>query len=454
MGPCASARRGARAGAYRAPVQNLTFAPLPDLDDENLLARLQRGAFAYLRAYADPHTGLVADTSRPGSPSSIAVVGFALSCYPVGVEHAWITRGEAAAQTLKILRFFTGSPQGDGVEAGGHHGFYYHFLDLQTGRRVWDCELSVVDTALLIAGVLAAAGYFQGEDHGVEAEIRALADALYRRVDWHWACNAGPTLTQGWKPNFGFLKYGWEGYNEATIAYLLALGSPTFALPPESFAAWTLTYQWENLLDIDVLYAGPLFTHLFSHAWIDYRGIRDGFMQAKHMDYFINTQRAIQVHREYGARNPHGFAGYERDLWGITAGDGPTPEQAGSNALRVYGYMARGAPYGPDDGTLAPWAMLATLPFGRETALRGTRRLLTHYPEVCREDRFVSGLNASLLTHDRPWLSEGWYGLDQGLLVMMIENALSGLPWRLMRACTYVRAGLVRAGFTGGWLDS
>ncbi len=435
-------------------MQDLKFAPLPTLSDENLLARLQRGAFAYLETYADPLTGLVADTSRPGAPSSIAVVGFALASYPVAVEHAWITRGEAAARTLTTLRFFAASPQGDAAEAAGHHGFYYHFLDMRSGRRVWDCELSVIDTAFLIAGVLTAAAYFRAEEDRVEAEIRSLADLLYRRVDWSWAANGGRTLTQGWKPGFGFLKFGWEGYNEATIAYLLALGSPTFALPVESFAAWTRTYQWENLLDVDVLYAGPLFTHLFSHAWIDYRGIRDPFMKLKQMDYFINTQRAIRVHREYGARNPHGFLGYERDLWGITAGDGPTREQAAAGSLRGYGYMARGAPYGPDDGTLAPWAMLATLPFGRDDALRGTRRLLALYPEVCREDRFASGLNASLVAQDRPWLSEGWYGLDQGLLVLMIENAASGLPWRLMRECAYLRTGLQRAGFTGGWLDS
>ncbi len=435
-------------------MQNLSAAPLEGLADDALLDRLQRGAFSYLTCYSDPATGLVADTSRPGSPSSIAVVGFALSCYPVAVEHGWLARAEAAARTVKTLRFFAESAQNADQDAGatGYRGFYFHFLDLRTGRRVWNCELSVVDTALLIAGVLTAASYFRAEQDAVEAQIRSLAELLYRRVDWRWACSGLPTLTQGWKPEFGFLHYGWEGYNEASLVYLLALGSPTFALQPESFAAWTLSYQWENLLDTDVLYSGPLFTHLFSHAWIDYRGIQDDFMQAKQMDYFINTQRAIQIHREYGARNPRGFTGYERDLWGITAGDGPTPPEAGGGTRTVYGYMARGAPYGPDDGTLAPWAMLATLPFGREDALRGTRRLLARYPEVCREDRFVSGLNAGIESKGGPWLSEGWYGLDQGLLVLMIENAASGLPWRLMRDCAHLRRGLVRAGFTGGWL--
>jgi hypothetical protein len=433
------------------------MVPLLSLSDDALLDRLQRGAFDYLRAYTDAKTGLVADTSRPGAPASIAVVGFALSCYPVAVEHGWLERTSAAALTLTALRFFAASEQSESADATGCHGFYYHFLEMSTGRRVWQCEVSVVDTALLMAGVLTAARYFCGD--GPEREIRALADALYRRVEWSWAQNGGTTVTQGWKPECGFLRYGWEGYNEATIVYLLGIGSPTFALPPTSFAAWTATYQWENLLDVDVLYAGPLFTHLFSHAWIDYRGIRDAFMREKQSDYFINTQQAIAVQREYCARNPDDYAGYDRDLWGITAGDGPSRTQMDSQRgrrrpdLRVYGYMARGAPLGPDDGTLAPWAMPATVPFGAGVALRGTRRLLARYPEVCVEDRFISGFNPTYGDADGCWRSEGWYGLDQGLLVMMLENHRSGLNWRLLRECPYVRDGLRRAGFDGGWLE-
>ena len=426
---------------------------LAQLSDDALIERLQRAAFTYLTQYANPENGLVADTSRRGSPCSIAVVGFALSCYPAAVENGWLSRADAASRTLKTLRFFSQSSQANRPDATGYKGFYYHFLDMQTGQRVWQCELSLVDTALLIAGIITAASYFEGG--GDEAEIRALADALYRRVDWHWAQYGTQTVSQGWKPECGFLHYGWEGYNEATILYVLGLGSPTFPLTPSGYESWGLTYQWENLVDNDVLYSGPLFTHLFSHAWIDFRGIRDAFMREKRSDYFENTKGTIAVHREYGERNPNDFKGYSRNFWGVTAGDGPSEQELRLDGRdqRFFGYMSRGVPYGPDDGTIAPWAMLATLPFDADAALAGTRHLLEAYPQVCIEDRFSSGFNPTLPMDGKGWLSEGWYGLDQGLLVMMIENHRSGLIWEVFRKSPYVQAGLRRAGFEGGWLQ-
>jgi hypothetical protein len=424
---------------------------LAQLSDEALTTRLQRAAFSYLIDYANANSGLVADTSRPGSPCSIAVVGFALSCYPIAVQNGWLSRADAASRTLKVLRFFARSTQSEACDATGYKGFYYHFLDMQTGRRVWNCELSLIDSALLIAGILVAGCFFDG---GGESEIRELADALYRRVDWRWAQNGAPGLSQGWKPECGFLHYGWEGYNEATILYVLGLGSPTFPLTPGGYERWGLTYQWENLLGRDVLYSGPLFTHLFSHAWIDFHGIRDAFMREKSSDYFENTKSAIAIHREYGERNPYGFMAYSRDFWGITAGDGPTAPEIRENDKdrRFFGYMSRGAPYGPDDGTIAPWAMFATLAFASEPAMAGTRRLLDSYPQVCSRDRFSSGFNPTLHDGSGGWLSEGWYGLDQGLLVMSIENHRTGLIWEIMRGCKYVRDGLKGAGFEGGWL--
>lgn len=425
---------------------------LARLSDEALTTRLQRAAFSYLIDYANPDTGLVADTSRQGSPCSISVVGFALSCLPIAVGNGWISRAEAASRASKLLKFFSQSNQSDAPDATGYKGFYYHFLDMKTGQRVWQCELSLIDTALLIAGVLVVGVYFDGG--GDEIEIRELADSLYRRVDWRWAQNGTSGLSQGWKPECGFLHYGWEGYNEATILYILGLGSPSFPLEPAGYVTWGLTYQWEHLLGHDVLYSGPLFTHLFSHAWIDFRGIRDAFMREKASDYFENTKSAIVIHREYGERNPHGFEAYNRDFWGVTAGEGPTAAECRENGRdrRFYGYMSRGVPYGPDDGTIAPWAMLATLPFAADTALAGTRRLLEMYPQVCSQDRFSSGFNPTLRVGSGGWLSEGWYGLDQGLLVMMIENHRTGLVWEIMRRSRYMRDGLKRAGFEGGWL--
>lgn len=425
---------------------------LCDLGDDALVERLQRGAFSYLTEYVNPENGLVADTSRDGSPSSIAVVGFALTCYPVGVKNGWMTRGEAVARTLKTLQFFASSEQSEHPDATGYKGFYYHFLDMKTGRRVWQCELSLIDTALLLAGVQMAACLYDGA--GDEAEIRRLADLLFERVDWRWAQNGMETLTQGWKPECGFLHYGWEGYNEAMILYVLGAASQTHPLTQDSFSGWTMTYQWEHLLGQNVLYSGPLFTHLFSHAWIDFRGIQDGFMRRRGSDYFENTKAAIALHREHGARNPRGYKGYGLDFWGITAGDGPGDQdmRLDGRDRRFFGYMSRGVPYGPDDGTIAPWAMPATLPFNAAAALAGTRHLLAAYPQVCTRDRFSSGFNPTLQKDGKGWLSEGWYGLDQGLLVMMIENYRSGMIWNTLRSCPRIVRGLRRAGFDGGWL--
>jgi hypothetical protein len=241
---------------------------LPDAitqNDDEILGQLQKDAFNYFVEHSDPTTGLVADTSRKGSPASIAVVGFALSCYPIGAERGWIARADAATQTLKVLRFFWHSPQGPGADATGYKGFYYHFLEMRTGQRVWQCELSPIDTTLLLAGMLTAAAYFTARN-AEEAEIRALAEDLYRRIDWRWAQNGRDTVAQGWKPEYGFLHSGWHGYSEATILYVLGLASPTFRLPATSFAAWTSTYQWENIYGYDFLYAGALFIRLFSHG--------------------------------------------------------------------------------------------------------------------------------------------------------------------------------------------
>jgi hypothetical protein len=430
--------------------------PLPHmLDDEALLDRLQRAACDYFVQLGNPRNGLVADTSREGSPSSIAVTGFALSCYPIAVERGWMPRAEALRRSLAALRFFHGSDQSGRPDATGHKGFYFHFLDMHSGSRVWSCELSMIDTALLLAGMLAAREYFVA-DAADERELRELADALYRRVDWRWAQDGRPTIRQGWKPECGFLHYGWDGYNEAVVLYALAAGSPDHAATDACYRAWTLTYQWENLYGHDFLYAGPLFVHHYSHAWIDFRGIRDRFMHEKRCDYFENSRRAALVQREYARRNPNGFAGYGESCWGLSACDGPGGEwrDACGEPHRLFGYSARGVPYGPDDGTVSAPAALASLPFVPELALQALRHMLARYPETLREDRLAASFNPSLANADgRPWVSDGHYGLDQGIVAMMIENHRSGLPWRLMRRSPWLRRGLRHAGFRGGWLE-
>jgi hypothetical protein len=430
------------------------MTPAFETSDNTLLDRLQRAAFDYFRQATNPANGLIADNSRANSPVSIAVVGFALSSYPVAVERGWLARAEAVQRSLAALRFFRDSDQSGGPAATGYKGFYYHFLDFRTGARVWRSELSMIDTALLIAGALTASMYFDSSAAD-EIELRKIVDLLFRRVDWRWAQDGGETLRQGWKPECGFLHYGWEGYNEAIVLYVLALGSPTHPLEGHCYHAWTATYQWENVYGYDFLYGGPLFVHQFSHAWIDFRGIKDPFMREKRCDYFENTRRATLVQREYAQRNPNEFAGYDEHCWGLTACDGPTdelPDTAGE-PRRLFGYAARGVPYGPDDGTIAGWAPLASLPFTPDVALDAVRQMHQRYPEMLSDSRYASSFNAGLAGVDhRAWVSSGSFGLDQGIVVMMIENYRTGLIWRLMRDCDPIRTGLRQAGFRGGWL--
>jgi len=421
---------------------------------EQTLDQLQRAAFGYFLEAVNPANGLIADNSRENSPVSIGVVGFALSAYPVAVERGWMPRAAAVERSLATLRFFHDSDQSGSPEATGFKGFYYHFLDMRTGARVWRSELSMVDSALLIAGALTARAYFTANT-AEEIQLRELADVLYRRVDWRWAQNGGTTINHGWKPESGFLHYGWDGYNEAIVLYALALGSPAHPIDGDCYEAWTVTYQWENLYGYDFLYAGPLFVHQFSHAWIDFRGIQDRFMREKRCDYFENSRRATEVQREYARRNPHGFAGYDEDCWGLTACDGPSHQlpALANERRRLFGYAARGVPYGPDDGTLAGWAPLASLPFAPETALCAAGSMLRRYPEMLSAQRYASSFNPTLAGADGgAWVSAGHFGLDQGILVMMIENHRTQLVWRLMRDCPYVGTGLRRAGFRGGWL--
>ncbi len=422
--------------------------------DDSLLDRLQRAAFDYFPQAINPANGLVADNSRANSPVSIAVVGFALSSYPVAVERGWLPRPEAVQRSLAALRFFRDSDQSGGLESTGYKGFYYHFLDFHTGARVWRSELSMIDTALLIAGALTTSMYFDSNT-AEEVELRKIVEMLFLRIDWQWAQDGGETLRQGWKPECGFLHYGWEGYNEAIVLYVLALSSPTHPLEGHCYHAWTGTYQWENVYGYDFLYGGPLFMHQFSHAWIDFRGIKDPFMREKRCDYFENSRRATLVQREYAQRNPNEFAGYDEHCWGLTACDGPSdelPDMAGE-PRRLFGYAARGVPYGPDDGTIAGWAPLASLPFTPDITLDAVRHMHLRYPQMLPESRYASSFNPGLASVDhRVWVSPGNLGLDQGIVVMMIENYRTGLIWRLMRDCPHIRTGLRQAGFRGGWL--
>src|SRR5215218_1359528 len=306
--------------------------------------------------------------------------------------------------------------------------------------------------------MLAAAAYFDG-DSADEHEIRTLADALYRRVDWRWSQGGGASVTHGWTPEGGFLPHRWRGYDEALLLYVLGLGSPTYSLPEESYSAWASTYKWRRIYDHEFLYSGPLFTHQLSHIWIDFRGIQDPFMRERGIDYFENSRRATYVQREYAIRNPLEFEGYGADCWGITASDGPgwTVRCIDGIERHFFDYVARGVPYGPDDGTIAPWAVVASLPFAPEIVLPTISHFENMNFGMSEEFGFRASFNPSFTVgtpRTRGWISEGYYGLDQGPVVLMIENYRSGLVWQLMRECPSIVTGLQRAGFTGRWLGS
>ncbi len=418
------------------------------------LVKLQRDTFQYFLKEVNPRNGLVRDNTRTRAPCSITAVGLGLACYAVGAECGFVARQEAARRTLATLRFFWNSEQSSERDATGYRGFYYHFLDMRTGRRTWRSELSTIDTTFLVAGMLAAAAYFD-RDNPAEHEIRELADAMYRRVDWQWALNGGATVSHGWKPERGFLKYRWDGYNEALLLYVLALGSPTHPVSPESYRAWSATYRWRGLYGLEFLYAGPLFVHQLAHVWIDFRGIQDEFMRGRGIDYFENSRRATHAHRQYAIRNPRRFKGYNENCWGITASDGPGPATLEIDGVRrrFYDYKARSIPHGPDDGTIAPWAVVASLPFAPEIVLPAIGYMDETYPDMMSKYGFKCSFNPTFVAAKRGWHSKGYYGLDQGPIVLMIENYRSGLLWRLMRQCPYLVTGLSRAGFRSGWLS-
>ncbi|HSQ73962.1 MAG TPA: glucoamylase family protein [Bacteroidota bacterium] len=410
---------------------------------------------------ADAATGLSPDRWPSPSPSSIAAVGFALTSYPVAAERGLLSRAEAAERVRKVLRFLWTLPQG--AESGGtagYKGFFYHFVAMNTGLRVWNCELSTIDTGLLLAGALFCQSYFVSADTA-ESEIRALADSLYRRVEWTWAMDGAPGIRLGWYPERGFVQKTWTGYDEAMILYILALGSPTYPVPETSWAHYTSTYLWATYQDQEFISFGPLFCHQYSHCWIDFRGTRDAYLRTRGIDYFENSRRATTSQRAYAIANPSGFAGYADSIWGLTACDGPrdTVLHLQGRERRFQTYAARGASvdWVNDDGTIAPTAAGGSLAFCPELSLSALRAMRNrHGDRLFREFGFADAFNMTYITPATP---EGWYdpdyiGIDQGPIVVMSENLRTGLVWETMKKNPYVVRGLKRAGFSGGWLQN
>jgi hypothetical protein len=426
--------------------------PLTDRD----LGLLQFSTVLYYLHETNPDNGLVRDKTDPHVPSSIAAIGMGLATIPVIVERGVLFRDFAAKIARKRLRYLFGLPQGPQPDASGYKGFFYHFLDIETGRRVWECELSTLDSAFLFAGALTVGAYFD-RDTPDESEIRMLADALYQRADWNWARNEGATLTHGWRPESGFIPHRYEGYDEGLLLYVLGLGSPTHPLPSESYRAYCSSYDWKTIYGRDVLYSGPLFTHQLSHLWIDFRGIRDEVMRERATDYFENSRQATFIQQEYAIRNPMGFAGYGEHCWGFTASDGPGGCKRKVHGIdrEFFGYVARGAPFGPDDGTVSPWVVVASLPFAPEIVVPTLRSFANKNLGLTHLYGFRPSFNESFAD---PASATGWwvtpyhFGIDQGPVVLMIENYRSGLLWNIMRRSPAILTGLRRAGFQGGWL--
>jgi hypothetical protein len=435
------------------------------------IADVQERTFRFFWNTTNPKNGLARDRFPTPSACSIAAVGFALTAYPIGVERGFITRNEAKERVLATLRFFYEAPQGPEPEGtAGYQGFFYHFLDMETGLRAEGCELSTVDTALFIAGVLFCQSYFDGDD-AEEVVIRQLAEQIYARVDWRWAQVRAPAISHGWAPECGFLEYDWRGYNEAMIVYLLALGSPTHPVEETAWAEWTSTYDnsWRSDFGEPHLAFAPLFGHQYCQTWIDFRGLQDSYMTRRGIDYFENNRRAVYAQRAYAVANPHGWKDYGSNVWGVTASDGPADvEREYAGKLRLFrSYAGRGA-VGPDeydDGTLAPTAVLGSIAFAPEIVVPAIRELHQRYGQhIYSKYGFLDAFNPSFdfdvpLVHGRcipgfGWVAGDYLGIDQGPIVAMIENGRSGLVWRVMRRNPYLRRGLERAGFNGGWLTA
>ncbi|KQV32462.1 hypothetical protein ASC97_02430 [Rhizobium sp. Root1203] len=433
-----------------------TDADFDRLPTEQDLSRLQFTTLLYYLHCTNPDNGLVRDKTEPNTPASIAAIGMALATIPVVVERGILIREFAAKITRSRLRYLMACPQGPETDSSGYKGFFYHFLDIETGRRAWQCELSTIDSAFLFVGALTVAAYFDG-DKADEVEIRQLAMALYERADWNWARNGGATLTHGWHPESGFIPYRWRGYDEGLLLYILGLGSPTHPLPPESYDAYTERYEWRNIYGRELLYSGPLFTHQLSHMWIDFRGIRDAFMREHDSDYFQNSRHATYVQQEYAIRNPMNFAGYGEHCWGFTACDGPGWGKRKLEGVdrEFFDYIARGAPFGPDDGTVAPWVVVASLPFAPEIVVPTIRHFARMNLGMTRLYGFKPSFNQTYPVENSStgwWVSPYHFGIDQGPVVLMIENYRTGLLWNIMRQSKPVVTGLRRAGFSGGWL--
>ena len=377
--------------------------------DQAFLQDLERRSFQYFWDQASPVTGLVLDrTKTDGSPAdedhrfiaSIAATGFGLTAICIASERGWVTRAAARERVRVTLRFFS-------ERALQEHGWFYHWMDVNTGERRWRSEVSSIDTALLVAGALTARQYFNDDP-----EIVRLATRIYERIDFPWMLNGHPALlSMGWHPETGFLKARWDNYSEHPVLYLLAVGSPTHPITPEAWYAWKR--NWNAYAGYRYLGKTPLFTYQYSHAWIDFRGRRE--VKGEHIDYFENSVKATLAHRQFCIDLAKEFPGYGPNVWGISASDS------------VKGYVAWGGPPRDPaiDGTVVPYAAAGSLMFVPQLAMSALKTIHAKYPRVYGEYGFADAFNPNT-----EWINRDVIGIDLGITLLSAENARSGNVWR------------------------
>ena len=433
---------------------------------------IEQRTFRWFWDTVNRKNGLVPDRWPTPAFCSIASVGYALPAYAIGVERGWCTRAQARDLTLTTLRFFWSAPQGPAPSGTiGHKVFFYHFIDMENGLRYRQVELSSVDTTILLMGILFAGQYYD-QDDAAEREIRKLANDIYARADWNFFRHDGrPQISMGWHPERGLIERNWDGYNEGMFVYILALGAPVHAVPPNSWEQWIAPYPsfWRGEGPTRRLAFAPLFGHQYSHIFIDFRGIFDAPMRAAGFDYFENSRRATYANRAYCAANPMRWNGYSNRIWGLTACDGPgnyvLPFKGEQRTF--YGYAARGPlgePDERDDGTIAPTAALGSLPFAPEIVIPAAEALLAdHGTRIFDTYGFKDSFNPSFTYTDKKletgsvdpqhgWVAADYLGIDQGPILLQAANYRNDFVWKFTRQVPAIRLGLERAGFTGGWL--
>ncbi len=387
--------------------------------DEQFLDDLERASFLFFWEEANPYTGLVKDRSQANGPdrrevASIAATGFGLTAICIADQRGFIKSSLARERTQATLRFLL-------KRLPHEHGFFYHWINLHTGDREWDSEVSSIDTAILLCGVLTCRQQFN------DPEIRQLATQIYERVDWQWLLAGGKTLSHGWKPETGFLKERWDTYSEHMMIYLLGLGSPTHALPAETWDVWKRPiFEYEGIRYIGA--RAPLFVHQYSHAWFDFRKKRD-----RYADYFLNSVLATEVHRRFCLSLSKKFPQFSEDLWGITASDS------------AHGYEVWGGPppMGPLDGTLVPAAAGGSLAFLPRETLHVLRTMRERFGKrVWKRYAFVDAFNPQT-----GWFDLDVIGINVGITLLMAENARSQLVWNTFMKNEEARRGMHRAGF-------